>query len=116
MLVREVDDETLLFCQAAPRTWLEDGKSIEVRRAPTYFGPVNFTMQGGRESITAKVELGERRRLGSLLVRFRHPGNTPIRSVQVNGEDWTDFDRAKEWVRIPNPAQASYTITTRHEL
>jgi hypothetical protein len=51
-----------------------------------------------------------------LLVRFRHPENMPIRSVQVNGENWTDFDRAKEWVRIANPTQASYTITTRHEL
>ncbi|MHC1762822.1 MAG: hypothetical protein AB9869_00740 [Verrucomicrobiia bacterium] len=116
MLVREVDDDSLLLCQAAPRPWLEEGKRIEVRQAPTYFGPVNFTITGGRDSITAKVDLGARRRPGSLLVRFRHPENRPIRSVQVNGENWTDFDRAEEWVRIANPTQASYTITTRHEL
>lgn len=115
MLVREVDDDSLLFCQAAPRPWLEEGKRIEVQQAPTYFGPVNFTITGGRNSITAKVDLGDRRP-HSLLVRFRHPENMPIRSVQVNGENWTDFDRAKEWVRIANPTQASYTITTRHEL
>ncbi len=116
MLVREGDDDSLLLCQAAPRPWLEEGKRIEVRRAPTYFGPVNFTMTGGRESITAKVELGDRRRPGALIVRFRHPESMPIRSVQVNGEHWTDFDRAKEWVRIAKPTQASYTITTRHGL
>ena len=34
LLIQERDDETLLLCQATPRAWLEDGKRIEVKRAP----------------------------------------------------------------------------------
>src|SRR6516164_4789867 len=56
MLLREVDDRTLLVGQAPPRAWLEDGKQIEVERAPTYFGPVSCRIEsqaaGGRISAT----------------------------------------------------------------
>ena len=34
MLIHELDDGTLLLCQATPRKWLEDGKKIEIERAP----------------------------------------------------------------------------------
>ena len=40
MLIRELDDETLVLGQATPRRWLEDGKRIEVKRAPTWFGNI----------------------------------------------------------------------------
>src|SRR5215469_16664071 len=58
MLVREVDDHTLLLAQATPRKWLEDGKKIEVRKAPTYFGPVSLQIESQARSgkILATVE------------------------------------------------------------
>ena len=36
----------------------------------------------------------------TVLVRFRHPERKPIKSVTVNGEAWSDFDPAKEVVRL----------------
>lgn len=110
MLVRELDDETLLLAQAAPRKWLEDGKKILVERAPTYFGEVAYTIasQAASGRITAAIEMPTRRPPRTLLIRLRHPDSKPIRSVTVNGKPWRDFDPAKEWVRIANPAERRY--------
>lgn len=105
MLLREVDDATLLIGQAAPRRWLESGQAIEVERAPTYFGPVTFRIhsQAAGGQIRATVEFAGQERPATLLVRLRHPSSRPMRLVSVNGRPWSDFDAGKEWVRIPNP-------------
>lgn len=103
MLVRESDDHTLFLMQATPRAWLQDGKHISVRKAPTWFGDVSFEVQSavGSRTIRATVELDGREPGTCLLLRFRHPQETPMKQVSVNGKSWTDFDAQKEWVRIP---------------
>ena len=50
--------------------------------------------------ITASVEMPSRNPPKSVLVRFRHPKATPVKSVTVNGQTWTDFDPTKEAVRL----------------
>jgi len=116
MLIHERGDDVLALAQATPRAWLENGKRIEVRRAPTYYGPLSFMMESRADTgeITADIELSDRKQPAALLVRFRHPQAKPIKSVSVNGRHWTDFDVEKEWVRIPRPTQRRYVITTRH--
>jgi hypothetical protein len=37
-----------------------------------------------------------------------------MRSVTVNGKPWTDFDPAKEWVRIPKPAERRYNVAVEY--
>lgn len=112
MLVREAGEDALLLAQAAPRRWLEDGNKIQVERAPTYFGPVTYRIdsQAASGRIVASIEPPVRRTPPALLVRLRHPQSKPIRSVTVNGKPWTDFDPAKEWVRIPSPAERRYEV------
>lgn len=116
MLLQERDDDVLVIAQATPRAWLEDGKRIEVRRAPTYFGPVSFTIesQAARDILTATLDLPDRRQPETLLVRFRHPRSRPIQSVQVDGEKWTDFDVGKEWVRLRRPIRGRHVIDARY--
>src|SRR5690606_5896695 len=46
MLLNEIGEDTLMIGQAIPRTWLENGKQISVKDAPTYFGPVTFAIEG----------------------------------------------------------------------
>ena len=46
--------------------------------------------------ITATVEMPSRNPPKSVLLRFRHPKASPIKSVTVNGKPWTDFDPVKE--------------------
>lgn len=116
MLIHERDDDVLIVGLATPRAWLEDGKRIEVRRAPTYYGPLSFTIESraNHGTLTATLDLPERRQPDALLLRFRHPQGKPIQSVEVNGKNWTDFEVDREWVRIPRPAQGRHSITTRY--
>ena len=115
MLVTEREGGELLLGAATPRKWLEDGKRIEVERAPTYFGKVGLRIDSRAASgrILATAELAGRPK--ALLIRLRHPQAKPIRAVTVNGQDWKDFDAAKEWVRIANPEPRAYSVVARYD-
>ena len=112
MLIHEMDDDTLLLLQATPRKWLEDGKTIEVERAPTHYGRLSMKIVSHVASnrLLAQIDMPDRRYPQNLLVRLRHPKRQPIKSVTVNGGAWTDFDVEKEWLRIKNPDRPEYSI------
>ena len=116
MLIQEQDDDTLLLLPATPRKWLEDGKQIEIRRAPTYFGPLSMTVESRAASgtIRANLDMPQRCRPKELLVRLRHPAGKRLAAVKVNGGDWPHFDPEKEWVRIANPDQSRYEIVASY--
>ena len=116
MLIRELDDGSLLLLQATPRKWLADGQQIAVERAPTYYGEVSMTVDSHAASglLTASVEMPKRRPVKRLIVRLRHPEAKPMRSVTVNGQDWTGFDVQKEWVVIDKPGEQRYVVTARY--
>ena len=106
----------LLVGQATPRRWLEDGKKIEVERAPTYFGELSMILESHAASgtIRAAIDLAGDHRPRTLLVRLRHPQRARMRSVTVNGQPWKDFDPAREWVRIAGPARPRYELTAAY--
>ena len=116
MLLRERGDDALLLCQATPRAWLRNGQRIEVQNAPTYFGPVSFTVQSkvAEGEISATIDLSLRKPPQALLVRFRHPEARAIRSVVTNDVAWSDFDVQKEWVRINRPTRSRYVISAHY--
>ncbi len=114
MLINEAGVDTLMIGQAIPRPWLEKGKQISVKDAPTYFGDLSYTIISSGNEIAATIELTHRRQVSSLIVRFRHPNNKPIRSVLVNGVPWTNFDLAKEQIVIPDPVANTYVISAKY--
>jgi len=115
MLLNEWGNDTLIIGQAIPHEWLKEGKKIEVKNAPTYFGKVSFIIKGlsRANTINATVETPDRNPPAVLLVRFRHPDGEQIRSVTVNGKPWKHFDRKKEFIRIPSPS-GKYEITAMY--
>jgi hypothetical protein len=116
MLIHELDDGSLLLLQATPRKWLGDGQQIAVERAPTYYGELSMTVDShaASGSLTAEIETPRRLPMKRLIVRFRHPEAKPMRSVTVNGQNWTGFDVQKEWVVIEKPAEPCYVIVARY--
>lgn len=116
MLVDDLQKGTLFLSQAAPRQWLENGDKIEVSKAPTYFGDVSYTIQSQIDSgkITASVNLANQPAPETLLIRFRDPKAKRMRSVTVNGQNWSDFNAAKEWIRIKNPSEHHYEIVASY--
>jgi hypothetical protein len=116
MLIHELDDGSLLLLQATPRKWLEDGKRIEVQRAPTCYGRLSMKVEShaASGSITVEIDVPDREVPRVLFVRLRHPQAKPIRAATVNGKPWTDFNVQEESVRIDRPSQRHYSITTSY--
>ena len=112
MLIREADDGALLLAQAAPRAWLGEGKRIVVRDAPTHYGPLSMTITSrtGAGQIEAEIQTPARSRPRAIVLRLRHPQKLPLRSVTVNGRNWTDFDSKSESIRISGASESRYSI------
>jgi len=101
MLVME-DGKNLWLARATPRAWLEQGKKISVRSAPTFFGTASYEIVSDVDHgrITAAVDMPSRRPPQRVLLRFRHPKALPIQGVSVNGKPWTSFNRGKETIEL----------------
>ncbi len=101
LLVRE-EGQALWIARATPRAWLEQGKKIAVKNAPTYFGALAYEIISDVDCgrITAVVEMPSRRSPQTVLLRFRHPLMKPIKSAIVNGRPWSDFDPTQETIRL----------------
>ncbi|MCL6520117.1 MAG: hypothetical protein K6T99_09805 [Armatimonadetes bacterium] len=86
MLLREEGDD-LHIAEAVPRAWLEDGKVVEVRRAPTYFGNVSFRIVSkvSEGQIEVSITPPARKPPKRILVTLRHPKFKPIKAVYLNG-------------------------------
>ncbi len=100
------DGGLLWLAKATPRRWLEQGKKISVKNAPTYFGPTGYEIVSDADfgKITATVEIPSRNPPKAVLVRLRHPSASPIRSVTVNGNPWKDFRPEKELIELKGHA------------
>ncbi len=116
MLVQELDDDTLFLFAATPRKWLEHGKEIEIERAPTYYGKLSARLESQAEKgkILAEIEMPRAGRPKALVIRFRHPRGSPMRSVEVNGRTFENFDARKEWIPIEKPTARHYSIVATY--
>ena len=101
MLVIEID-KTLWLAKATPRSWLEQGKKIAIKNAPTFFGTVAYEIVSDVDNgkISATVEMPARNAPKEVILRFRHPKAAPIKSVTVNGKPWTEFNKDKETIAL----------------
>ena len=96
--------QSLWLARATPRVWLEQGKRIAIKNAPSRFGTVSFEIVSDVDHgrIRATIDLKARKQPEPVLLRLRHPTAAPIRSVEVNGQPHKDFDPAKEVIRLEN--------------
>lgn len=113
MLVIERGDE-LWLAPFVTSNWLKDGMVVEVRNAPTRFGPVGYriTSRVRRALIEAMIDPPSgappaKRSSGvtrpaptAIVIRLRHPDGKPMRSVAVNGCRHKEFDPKREIVRV----------------
>lgn len=114
LLVMEIGP-TLWLARATPRAWLEQGKKISVKNAPTHYGLVGYEIISDvdKGKITATVELPARAASQEVVLRLRHPKSAPITSVSVSGKPWTDFDKTKETILLRN-LTGTVTVTVNY--
>jgi pimeloyl-ACP methyl ester carboxylesterase len=70
---------------STPRPWLRAGRKITVRKAPTSFGPVSYTLEARSETILATVDAPSRPSPKMLALRIRLPRGQRVESATVNG-------------------------------
>jgi hypothetical protein len=82
---RNQDDvpDGLELAYATPRAWLQSGKTIAVRSAPTSFGPVSYTIARRGLRIHAAFSVPA---APQLHVRLRLPTNLQIATVHLAGK------------------------------
>ena len=114
LLVME-DGQSLWVARATPRVWLEQGKKITVKNAPTYFGTLAYEIISDVDNgkISATVEMPSRKPPKTVSLRFRHPQAAPIKSVTLNGRDWRGFDKDKE-VIVLTGVQGKATVVASY--
>ncbi len=101
LLVME-EGQSLWIARATPRAWLEQGKKITVKNAPTCFGPLAYEIVSDVDNgkIVATIDVPSRKAPHTVLLRLRHPKTSPIKGATVNGQAHSDIDPAKEVVRL----------------
>lgn len=90
-----------------PRRWLEPGQIIELKNAATIYGKLSYVLRHGDEpnTIHASIHLPMQNKPEKVWLFVRAPFNRPIRSVEINGQEWNKWDQEKETILIPNGIQ-----------
>jgi hypothetical protein len=99
-LVRE-DSDALWLAEGTPRRWLAPGQKIEVRNLATYFGPVSYRMEGKSNRVSISVQLPARNSYKTAWLVVRTPAAQPLKSVEIAGRPWQDFDAREGRIRLP---------------
>lgn len=103
-----MDTGTIGLARGTPRAWLKDGSKIVVERAPTDFGTMSFTIESKLHAgiISAHIEAPTRQKYQAIRLYLRAPGSLCLKSVRVNGKEYTDFDATDDSITLASgPAE-----------
>ena len=74
---------------STPRSWLEPGKRVEVRRLQTSFGRLSYSIDAGPSAVRVSLDVPAGL-AGALRLRLRLPAGQQLGAVTVGG---VPFDR-----------------------
>jgi len=103
LVFEERADELIWLNRAAPRRWLADGQKIIVSNAPTKWGVIGYeiTSELAQNTIRVNLSLPSVGFDANIRLRLRLPDEKSIKSVKVNGDDWSEFDVDGEFIELP---------------
>lgn len=100
MFVYEREKDSSLVIGAGIREdWLNEPDGIEVRKLPTYYGSLNYSMKKIGENLV--VEIGGNIQIPPGKIILRSPFINPIVSVQINGKPVRQTKRGIEIETLP---------------
>jgi hypothetical protein len=83
-------DQALVISAGVPREWLGDGRPVGVKRLPTHFGTLSYTLESdGPDRLHLRLAGDVRLPPGSIVLR--PPLERPLQSVRVNGRPIETF-------------------------
>jgi hypothetical protein len=99
-LVRE-EPGALWLAAGVPRRWLGAGKVIEVRNLASYFGPLSYRIEGRTNGAGIRVQLPTRNPYKAAWLVVRTPAAQPLKSVEIDGRPWPDFEPRLGRIHLP---------------
>jgi hypothetical protein len=114
MLIMERGN-SLWLTPFVPTQWLEDGKSIDVQDAPTFFGTLGFTVSSHVKEgfISASITPPKRQRPEEIVIRLRHPDGKPLQSAEVHGADHFTVVSEDSTIHL-TPAKKTISLQARY--
>ncbi|HEX6773123.1 MAG TPA: hypothetical protein VF126_13925 [Acidobacteriaceae bacterium] len=102
LVFEDPQTDSLWLAKGSPRDWLADGQSISVRNAPSRWGKVSYSIHShiADGKIVARVTLPPKQAVQTKL-RFRVPGEPPLKSIMIDGRPWKNFDAESETITLP---------------
>jgi F5/8 type C domain-containing protein len=83
-------DQALVVAAGVPRDWVTEGRRITLKRLPTHFGALSYTMwSDGPERLRLRISGDLRIPAGGMIVK--PPLEHPLKSVRVNGSPIESF-------------------------
>ena len=118
MLIHERSDRNgnpreLDLAFATPRAWLDPGKQIIVKGAPTAFGPISYSLASSNEDVRASVVIPHNAARRRLRLRLRLPRGGRITQVVLAGRLSRRFDSATGVIDLSGRAGA-LTLIARY--
>lgn len=100
MFVYEREQDTSLVIGAGIyEDWLDEPDGIEVKKLPTYYGDLNYSMKKVGENLI--VEIGGSIQIPPGKIILRSPLRNPIASIQINGKPFMQTRRGIEIAKLP---------------
>jgi hypothetical protein len=110
-------DQALVLAAGIPRSWLEGGSEVGVKRLPTWYGTLSYKL-GLEEPDKLRLVLSGDLALPSGKIILKAPADRPIRSVAVNGKPVDTFTADQAVIgEFPAEVTVSYgsAVTLRAE-
>ena len=91
LVLEDSDEERLYFGKGLPRSWVASGKPIQIEKAPTRWGRVDFslTAKPSQRAVTARARLASPGQPKEIQVKLRTPKDIVLRRISVNGRPGT---------------------------
>ena len=108
--------DTLWIGKGTPAKWLEDGKKISVSSAPTRWGRIGFNIVShlNENKIDVTVDRPAAQFRATTKIRLRTPPGVTLKSVELNGRPWTDFNPQDETITIPPGTTGKLNVTAEY--
>ncbi|KAF2669158.1 hypothetical protein BT63DRAFT_455133 [Microthyrium microscopicum] len=87
LVLEHPDDDMIYLGRAVPRAWLDTGKLISIKQAPTRWGAVNYSIRLDKSTNTVKVKVQFAKGAPKdAEVKLRVPKGKKIQSITVDGQ------------------------------
>ncbi|MBN1383402.1 MAG: discoidin domain-containing protein [Elusimicrobia bacterium] len=85
-------DNKLILCHGVPEKWLSGKQGVSVKKFPTYFGNINYSINKNNNILKVKIRGDAEPEKGFV---FKSPLSKKIKTVKINKKNWENFSHSE---------------------